>query len=132
MMAIKSDSMTLSDLINLPGVRQLPVISLPDGQLLFDETRSCLGFPLVSRGRVKVFKSFQNGRELLLYQVAPGETCVVSAACLFSGQPYTACAVSQEDLEIRVIPPVTTKAQPALRQIQLTKRPARVRRATRC
>lgn len=89
----------------LEELTQLPTLALPDGQLLFGETRACLGFPLVRKGSIKVFKAFPNGREILLYHVMPGQTCVVSAACLFSGLPYGASAVTQGAVELRLIPP---------------------------
>lgn len=93
------------DISTLPELNGLPTLSIPQGRLLFDETHSCLGFPLVSKGSIKVFKAFPNGRELLLYHVAAGETCVVSAACLFAGMPYTASAVTQGEVQLRLIPP---------------------------
>jgi CRP/FNR family transcriptional regulator, anaerobic regulatory protein len=96
---------TPTDIDDLPELRRLPLHTIADGQLLFDETRVCLGFPLVGKGSIKVFKTFPNGRELLLYHVTPGETCVVSAACLFSGLPYTACAATEGAVELRMIPP---------------------------
>jgi CRP/FNR family transcriptional regulator len=97
--------MTAFGIEDLPEIERLPALRFPDGQLLFDEARACLGFPLVGMGSIKVFKSFPNGRELLLYHVARGETCVVSASCLFSGLPYTASAVAQGDVELKLIPP---------------------------
>jgi CRP/FNR family transcriptional regulator len=90
---------------DLPPLRDLPVLAFPAGQLLFDETRACLGFPLLSQGSIKVCKAFPNGRELLLYQVSPGETCVVSAACLFSGLPYSARAITRSEVRLKLIPP---------------------------
>lgn len=90
---------------SLPEITRLPLLAFPAGRLLFDETRPCLGFPLVSQGSIKVYKAFPNGRELLLYHVTPGETCVVSAACLFSGLPYGACGRAQADTTLRLIPP---------------------------
>lgn len=90
---------TLPELEELAG---LPTLTLPDGQLLFDPARACLGFPLVGKGSIKVFP---NGREILLSHVTPGQTCVVSAACLFLGLPYGASAATQGPVELRLIPP---------------------------
>jgi len=91
----------------LAELARLPTLAFADGKLLFDETRACLGFPLVSKGSIKVFKAFPNGREILLYHVTKGQTCVVSAACLFSGMPYGASAVTQGPVELQLIPPAT-------------------------
>jgi len=97
--------MTTHDLIGITELDQLPVMSVPAGQLLFDETRPCLGFPIVGSGSIRVFKAFANGRELLLYRVTPGAACIVSAACLFTGQPYGACGRVESDAELRLISP---------------------------
>jgi CRP/FNR family transcriptional regulator, anaerobic regulatory protein len=87
-----------------PDVAALPMRALPAGSLLFDETRPCEGFPLVDAGGIKVFKAFPNGRELLLYRVTPGQACIVSAAALFSSQPYSACGMADTDVRFRMIP----------------------------
>jgi CRP/FNR family transcriptional regulator, anaerobic regulatory protein len=97
--------MEFASIDDLPELRALPVLSFPAGHLLFDESHSCLGFPLLSQGSIKVSKSFPNGRELLLYHIAPGETCVVSASCLFSGLRYTASAMTRSDVKMKLITP---------------------------
>lgn len=89
----------------LPELQRLPVLSFSNGQRVFEETRACLGFPLVDQGSIKVFKSFPNGRELLLYLVGPGDACVVSASSLFMNRPYGASAAARGDVRLRVIPP---------------------------
>lgn len=59
------------------------VLSLPQGQLLFEEHSPCQGFPMLLTGEVRVARGHPAGRSLELYRVAPGELCVVSTACLF-------------------------------------------------
>lgn len=90
---------------NLPAIQNLPELTIPHGQLIFDESRTCMGFPVISQGRIKVFKSFANGRELLLYGVGPQELCVVSTAALLDQLPYQARAVAQGEVHLRLIPP---------------------------
>ncbi len=90
---------------SLPELQRLPLLSLTDGQKVFDEAGACLGFPLVEQGSIKVYKSFPNGRELLLYLVGPGDACVISASSLFIDQPYGASAIARGDVKLRVIPP---------------------------
>lgn len=89
----------------LPDITHLPELAIPHGQLIFDESRTCMGFPVINQGRVKVFKSFANGRELLLYGVGPQELCIVSTAALLDQLPYQARAVAQGDVRLRLIPP---------------------------
>lgn len=55
-----------ASLPELEALAGLPTRAFPSGQTLFDPARTCLGFPLVGKGSVKVFKAFPNGREVLL------------------------------------------------------------------
>lgn len=93
------------DCPHLPAIDALPMLKLPPGQLVFDETRACMGFPVVLSGRIKVFKAFANGRELLLYGVGPSELCIVSTSALLNALPYSASAVTQSDVTLKLIPP---------------------------
>jgi len=77
---------------------------VPAGSVLFDDAQPCLGLPQIERGRVKVFKSFPNGRELLLYHIDPGDSCIVSLACLFRGERYNARAVAETEVALRILP----------------------------
>jgi CRP/FNR family transcriptional regulator, anaerobic regulatory protein len=60
----------------------LPVITVPQGTVLFRENDPCQGFPLVLDGEVRVSRASPSGRELELYRVQPGEMCLVSSAGL--------------------------------------------------
>ena len=72
----------------LPGAARLRLgeraqfMRLPAGTTVFDESQACQGFPFVLTGSIRVFKAAPSGRELPLYRVAPGETCVISSASL--------------------------------------------------
>ncbi|MEZ5443706.1 MAG: Crp/Fnr family transcriptional regulator [Lysobacterales bacterium] len=79
-------------------------LQVPAGTVLFDERQPCEGFPLVLSGRVRVVKSAANGRELPLYRVTPGETCILSTSCLLAGEPYQARGVAECDCELMLLP----------------------------
>jgi CRP/FNR family transcriptional regulator len=79
-------------------------VRLPAGSRVFDERQACQGFPLVLRGGIRVVKSAPNGRELPLYRVAPGETCVVSSACLLGHHDYNARGITEEETELLLLP----------------------------
>ena len=79
-------------------------IRLPAGTAVFRERDSCPGFPLVLAGRVRVMRSLDNGREVSLYEVEPGESCVLSTGCLLGGQPYTAHGQCLTDVELALLP----------------------------
>ena len=90
----------------------------PAGTLLFDDHQACEGFPFVVEGSVRVLKSAPNGRELPLYRVAPGETCVISSSYLLGHEDYNARGVTEADTLLLMLPkPVFDEllAEPAFR-----------------
>ena len=62
---------------------QAAALTVPAGQLLFEEGAPCQGFPMVLGGEVRVARGSPQGRSLELYRVGPGELCVASTSCLF-------------------------------------------------
>jgi len=75
------------------------------GTVLFDERMPCAGFPLVPAGTVKIFQRYPNGRELQLYRVRPGESCLLSGSCLLGHSNYTASGIAETDVELLVVKP---------------------------
>ena len=84
--------------------RAASLLKVPVGAVLFDEGEPCRGFALVLSGVVRVSKVAPNGRELHLYDVAPGDSCVLTCACLLGQSTYSARAVAREELEMIVLP----------------------------
>lgn len=77
---------------------------LPAGTRLFAETQPCRGFPLVIAGSIRVVKAAASGRELLLYRVEPGDSCIISSSCLLGHTPYTARGETESDVTLLVLP----------------------------
>lgn len=63
---------------------------------LFREGDPCGNYLLVLSGQIKVFKSFESGRELTLYRLGDGETCSVTTSLLLAGGLYAADAVTEQ------------------------------------
>jgi CRP/FNR family transcriptional regulator len=62
------------------------------------------GFVLVLSGRIGVYLIGKSGRELLLYAVTPGETCVQTTLGILGGEPYGGEAVAETDLVAVTVP----------------------------
>jgi CRP/FNR family transcriptional regulator len=84
--------------------RAMP-LSLPAGAVVFRPGALCTAFPLVTAGVVRVTRLSRQGHELLLYRVGPGETCIMTTACLLSGGPYAVSGVAETDLRALALPP---------------------------
>jgi CRP/FNR family transcriptional regulator len=82
----------------------LRVMKVPAGTHVFSERDPCTGFPIVLSGRVRVSKALESGRELALYEVTPGESCVISTSCMLGSAPYGARGECATDAEIALLP----------------------------
>jgi len=69
----------------------LQPVRLPVGHVLFRPGELC--------------PSFTFGKELLLYRVAPGQTCVMSTACLINPDRYAAEGVTEAPVEALCLAP---------------------------
>ena len=83
---------------------RLPRHRLPAGTVLFRPGDEAQGFVLVSAGAVSVFLTGRNGREISLYDVGPGQTCVQTTLCLLGEARYSGEARATTDVEIIVVP----------------------------
>lgn len=82
----------------------LPTMHVPQGTVLFRPEAECAGFVVVHAGSVKVSLTAENGREIVLYRVRPGEICLQTFGCLVNHTSYSAEGVAETDLELEVIP----------------------------
>lgn len=82
----------------------LPNQVIPKGQVLFRAGDLAQGFVIVLSGRVEVRLTAASGREILLYAVEPGESCVQTTLGLMGDEPYSGEAVTASEVELVLIP----------------------------
>ncbi|MBN8464821.1 MAG: Crp/Fnr family transcriptional regulator [Dechloromonas sp.] len=85
-------------------LRPQAVMGLPAGAQVFAEHQPCQGFPLLLEGSIKVVKLAASGRELMLYRVAPGGSCIISSSCLLGHTDYNARGIAETPLALLVLP----------------------------
>jgi CRP/FNR family transcriptional regulator len=83
---------------------------VPEGTVMFSERTPCQGFPLVLAGSVRVVQQYPNGRELQLYRIKAGESCLLSGSCLLGSVDYVARGIAESDVELLIIPGADFKA----------------------
>jgi CRP/FNR family transcriptional regulator, anaerobic regulatory protein len=81
------------------------VRTVPAGAVLFDEKSACQAFPMIVEGSVRVVKTAPSGRELQLYRVLPGESCILSTGCMLGSAPYSAKGIAESELTFVALPP---------------------------
>ena len=75
--------------------------------MLFRPGDAPFGFVLTISGRVNVYLNSRTGRELLLYSIDPGQTCVQTTLGMLGSQPYSGEAITEGDVVAVVVPPAT-------------------------
>lgn len=95
-----------------PALRSLPatelaaasLLNVPTGAEMFSEQQICKGFPLLLSGTIKVVKNTAGGREMLLYRVEPGGSCIITSSCLLGHTPYSARGIAESPLTLLLLP----------------------------
>ncbi|MAM61181.1 MAG: Crp/Fnr family transcriptional regulator [Maritimibacter sp.] len=94
---------------------------VPNGAVLFSPGETVKGYVVVLSGHVGVHLVGPNGRDILLYEVQPGESCIQSTLGLLGGDDYSAEAVATEATRLVLIPrPVFLElvdSSPAFRKV---------------
>ena len=80
------------------------VMNISEGTVVFDENQPCQGFPLLLSGNIRVIKAAPNGRELQLYRVMPGESCILTSSCLLGHTRYHARGIAEQAMEMVLLP----------------------------
>ncbi|HEB83236.1 MAG TPA: Crp/Fnr family transcriptional regulator [Gammaproteobacteria bacterium] len=83
---------------------QAPVISLEKDSTVFRPGDACQNYLVILDGKVKVFNRAENGREILLYRLSPGDACVLTTSCLFGNKNYPAEGKTESDVRALAIP----------------------------
>ena len=79
-------------------------ISAPAGTRIFGVGSPCNAYLILLSGQLRVQKVGENGREIVLYRVEPGETCILTTVCLLGGTDYDAEGVAETDIEGQALP----------------------------
>ena len=74
------------------------LVKLPAKHQLFFPGSVCENYLLVIDGAVNVQILAESGREILLYQVRSGDSCVLTTSCLLSGDRYPAEGITESEV----------------------------------
>lgn len=98
------------------GLKQLPaeiraelvrgsrIVSVPEGTEVFAPGQSADNLLLLLDGTVRVQQLSETGREVFLYRVHAGESCVLTTACMLAFEEYAAYGIAETDVRAVAIP----------------------------
>jgi CRP/FNR family transcriptional regulator len=80
------------------------VVNLPKNATAFHQGGECASYLLVLDGDVKVLTRSENGREIVLYRLSRGDSCILTTSCLFGKNNYPAEGIAETDVTALAIP----------------------------
>ncbi len=84
-------------------LKESTVKTIPKGTEILREQQYVKVLPIVSQGLVKVYSRF-NDKELLLYYIAPNQSCVMTFYAALHNTPSKVFATTEEDSELILVP----------------------------
>ncbi|UWQ17925.1 Crp/Fnr family transcriptional regulator [Jannaschia sp. M317] len=95
------------------------VRSYPKGQQVFGPQNVPDSLLFLFEGTIRVSQTSENGRDIVLYRVDAGESCVLTTACMLAEEAYNAEGVAETDIIAVVLPRLSFDAlvaeEPAFR-----------------
>ncbi|SFE50324.1 Crp/Fnr family transcriptional regulator [Thermoflexibacter ruber] len=80
------------------------VRTFKEGDTILRENAYIKSIPIVVKGSIKVIRTDEDGREILLYYIKAGESCIMSFLGAMHDDTSKIKAVAEEDCEILFIP----------------------------
>lgn len=93
------DAALRNELISLGTVKEMEA-----GCTMLSENSYIKNIPIVLSGSVKVMREDEDGREILLYYIKPGETCIMSVLGGINNETSKIKAIVEDKAEILMIP----------------------------
>ena len=78
---------------------------LPAATSICDEGQHCAHLAMVLDGIGRVYKLSSSGREVTLYRIYGGESCVLTASCIMNGDSFPAMAAAETTVRAILISP---------------------------
>jgi CRP/FNR family transcriptional regulator len=79
-------------------------VQLPAGTRVFEAGQHAQNMLLLLKGTVRVQQVSDTGREVFLYRVHAGESCILTTACMLADEDYAAEGIAETDIEAVAIP----------------------------
>jgi CRP/FNR family transcriptional regulator len=79
-------------------------VSVPMGTEIFSPGQTADNLWLLLDGTVKVQQKSESGRDIFLYRVHAGESCVLTTACMLAFEDYAAEGTAETDVRAVAIP----------------------------
>lgn len=73
------------------------------GEMLHSADSECLGLILIKRGGLRVYILSEDGREVTLYRLSEGDSCVLSASCILNNITFDVVIDAETETEVLLL-----------------------------
>jgi CRP/FNR family transcriptional regulator len=81
-------------------------VRYPAGHVIFGPDNLPDSLLFLLDGRIRVSQTSESGRDIVLYRVEAGESCVLTTACMLAEEAYNAEGVAETDIAVVILPRV--------------------------
>ncbi len=85
-------------------IAETQVLTVPKNTVIFGPGKAPDNLLLLLDGSVRVSQISEAGREIVLYRVSAGESCVLTTACLLAYEEYSAEGIAETDVQAAAVP----------------------------
>lgn len=79
------------------------LVSYRRGHNIYSAVRECIGVLLIKSGEIRCHMLSDEGRDITLYRLGPGEVCILSASCLLKNITFDVSIDAEKDSEVLLI-----------------------------
>ncbi|MEE9428901.1 MAG: Crp/Fnr family transcriptional regulator [Paracoccaceae bacterium] len=94
----------LPDRLKRKLMAQSRIVTLKKGARVFGQGTSPENLLMLLEGTVRVQQQSETGREIVLYRVQAGESCVLTTACLLAYDDHSAEGIAETEVKAAAIP----------------------------
>jgi CRP/FNR family transcriptional regulator len=94
-----TDPNLLNELLDYGTIHEFPA-----GKVITEPGQFIKMVPIILEGAVKILRMDEDGKELFLYYLEPGETCALSLTCCSASRPSEIKAVAEEKTVLLGVP----------------------------
>jgi CRP/FNR family transcriptional regulator len=77
---------------------------ISQGKIISVEGSACNHFSFLLKGQIRVYKVGVSGREITLYRIEEGSSCILTASCILSSKLFPAIAIAEKNSEVLSLP----------------------------
>lgn len=109
MLNLQSEWSDILPILKVPEIARVisagaKVVDAEPGQVICHQGQQCAQLSLLVSGVVRVFRVGENGREMTLYRILPGDSCVLSASCILGQRSFPAIARVEQTAKAIMVP----------------------------